>query len=76
MYKYRIRLDTYTQIRDFVTIAEKLPFDVHIENRKGTKRGNAKTLFNVLDAMTYDKIYILSEHDIYTPFRDFIINET
>ena len=76
MYKYRICLDTYTQIRDFVTTAEKLPFDVYIENRKGTKRGNAKTLFNVLNAMTYDKIYIVSKHDIYTPFRNFIINET
>lgn len=76
MYKYRICLDTYTQIRDFVTIASRLPYDVHIENRKGTARGNAKTLFNVINAMTYDKIYILSDHDIYTPFRNFIINET
>ena len=76
MCKYRIRLDTYSQIRDFVSIAEKLPYDVHIENRRGTKRGNAKTLLNVISAMDYDKIYILSNHNIYTPFRDFIINET
>lgn len=76
MYKYRVRIDTGTDIKNFIAIAEKLPFDIFIENENGAKRGNAKTLLNVVDAMTYRKIYILSDNEIYTPFRDFIINET
>ena len=76
MYKYRVRIDTGTDIKNFVATAEKLPFDVFIENENGAKRGNAKTLLNVVDAMTYRKIYILSDNEIYTPFRNFIINET
>ena len=76
MYKYRVRIDTGNDIKNFVATAEKLPFDVFLENENGTKRGNAKTLLNVVDAMSYHKIYILSDNEIYTPFRDFIINET
>jgi hypothetical protein len=76
MYKYRVRIDTGTDIKNFVATAEKLPFNIFIENENGAKRGNAKTLLNVVDAMTYRKIYILSDNEIYTPFRDFIINET
>ena len=75
MYKYQIRLDTKTDIKDVVETAEKLPFDIFIENENGTKRGNAKTLLNVVDAITYDKVYIISEHDIYTPFRGLIMDE-
>ena len=76
MYKYRVRIDTGKDIINFVATAEKLKFDVFLENENGTKRGNAKTLLNVVDAITYRKIYILSDHEIYTPFRNFIINET
>ena len=76
MYKYRVRIDTGTDIKNFVATAEKLPFNIFIENENGAKRGNAKTLLNVVDAMTYRKIYILSDNEIYTPFRNFIINET
>lgn len=74
MYKYQVCLDTITQIRKFVRIAEGLPFDIRIENSNGTKRGNAKTLLNVLGVITYDKIYILSDQDMYTAFQEFIIN--
>lgn len=76
MYKYRVRIDTGTDIKNFVATAENLPFDIFLENENGTKRGNAKTLLNVVDAISYRKIYILSDNEIYTPFRDFIINET
>lgn len=76
MYKYRIRLDTISDIRGIVTIAELLPYEVRIENTNGTKRGCAKTLFNVLDAISYDKVYIVSDYDMYTKFVDYIIDET
>jgi hypothetical protein len=76
LYKYQIHLETCTDIDKFVKIAESLPYDVAIENEDGTKRGNAKTLLNVVDAITYDKIYILSNNDMYTPFRNYIANES
>lgn len=73
MHKYQIRLDTISDIRGIVSTAEKLPFDVRIENSDGTKRGNAKTLFNVLDAITYDTVYLVSDSEIFHQFRDYII---
>ena len=76
MFKYQIRLDTGTDIKEFVSIAELLPYDISVENEDGMKRGNAKTLLNVLDALTYNKIYVMSEHDIYLPFRKFIMEES
>lgn len=76
MFKYQVRLDTGTDIQEFVSIAELLPYDIAVENEDGMKRGNAKTLLNVLDALTYNKIYVMSEHDIYLPFRKFIMEES
>lgn len=76
MFKYQIRIDTATDVKEIVEIAETLPYDIHIENENGVKRGNAKTLLNVLDAMTYRKVFILCDHDIYTPFNKFIMNES
>ena len=76
MYKYQIRLETKTDIQEFVKTAEQLPFDVAIENEDGQKRGNAKTLLNVIDALTYNKIYVISEHDMYLPFRKYITEES
>lgn len=76
MYKYQIRLETKTDIQEFVKTAEQLPFDVAIENEDGQKRGNAKTLLNVIDALTYNKIYVISEYDMYLPFRKYITEES
>jgi hypothetical protein len=74
MFKYQVRIDTGTDVANFVRIAESLSYEITIENGDGTKRGNAKTLLNVIDAMTYDKIYVISDNDMYTPFRDFILS--
>ena len=76
MFKYQIRLETGTDIKEFVAAAEQLPFDVTVENEDGMKRGNAKTLLNVVDAMTYSKIYVISDHDMYLPFSKFITEES
>lgn len=76
MFKYQIRLETGTDIKEFVEAAEQLSFDVFVENEDGMKRGNAKTLLNVVDAMTYNKIYVISDHDMFLPFRKFITEES
>lgn len=76
MFKYQIRLETGTDIKEFVSIAESLPYEIEVENEDGMKRGNAKTLLNVVDAMTYGKIYVISKHDMYLPFRKYITEES
>ena len=76
MFKYQIRLETGTDIKEFVATAEQLPYEIAVENEDGMKRGNAKTLLNVVDAMTYGKIYVISEHDMYLPFRKYIMEES
>lgn len=75
MYKFRVRLDTATDVARFVAIAESLPYMVHIIDETGNQ-GNAKTLFNVISSLQWKKVYIVSDEDIYTPFQNFIINET
>lgn len=76
MFKYQIRLETGTDIKEFVEAAEQLPFDINVQNENGIDRGTAKTLLNVIDALTYGKIYVISEHDMYLPFRKFIAEES
>lgn len=75
-FKYRVNLDTKTEIMNFVKAAELFPHYVMLENENGTKRGNAKTLLNVIDTITWDKVYIISDFDIYRTFQNFIIEET
>ena len=76
MFKYQIRLETATDIREFVKIAELLPYEIRVENEDGLRRGNAKTLLNVINALTYNKIYVISDHDMYLPFKNYIMEES
>ena len=35
MFKYQIRLETATDIKEFVKIAELLPYEIRVENEDG-----------------------------------------
>ena len=37
MFKYRIRIDTGSDVANIVRIAEKLPYEITIENENGTR---------------------------------------
>lgn len=76
MFKYKVAIETKTDVMSFVQIAESLAakgIEVRLENEDGTKHGNAATLLNVCETIAWDDVYIISESDIYTPFQKYII---
>ena len=72
MHRYKVNLVTGSDVERFVHISEQLPFEVKIENETGEKFGNAKTLLNVLDAVSWDSVYVVSEADVYDAYAEFI----
>lgn len=76
-YRYKVSLETKTDIMNFVMIAESLAgkgIEVLLENEDGTKHGNAATLLNVCETISWNDVYIVSSVDVYMLFRKFIIN--
>lgn len=76
-YRYKVSLETKTDIMNFVMIAESLAgksIEVLLENEDGTKHGNASTLLNVCETISWNDVYIVSSVDVYMLFQKFIIN--
>lgn len=70
--KVQIRLDTYTDVRDFVRITTALDGDIHITDNKGL-RVNAKSLLGAMYSLEFEELWCESEFDIYRNIEDFII---
>lgn len=72
-YRYKINLVTLNDIKEFLSIAEKIPAEVKIYDSSECNFGNAKTLFNVCESIYWDDVWISSDYDMYTEFKKFII---
>ena len=72
--KVKIRLDTMDEIRNFVTITTKIPYDIHLEDGTGY-RVSAKSILGAMATLEWNNLYCLCEHDIYTKIDSFIVEE-
>lgn len=70
--KMRIVLDTYHSAVALAAIAGKLNSQVTITDGNGL-RANAKSVIGVLSAMEYNELWLESENDHWTAFKDFAI---
>ena len=75
--KARIRLETITDIGNFVVAVETA---TSITDKVYVTDGdrmcvNAKSFLGLIHAREFSKIYVESEKDIYTKIREFIIEE-
>jgi hypothetical protein len=75
--KARIRLETITDIGNFVVAVEtatSVSDKVYITD--GDRMCvNAKSFLGLIHAREFSKIYVESEKDIYTKIKDFIVEE-
>lgn len=75
--KARIRLETITDIGNFVVAVEtatSVTDKVYVTD--GEKMCvNAKSFLGLIHAREFNKIYVESEKDIYTKIREFVIEE-
>lgn len=73
MYKYKIRLDTLTDIGRFVLIASDVKSPVYITFGKLCVSG--KSFLGIAHAKEFSEMYCECEENIYTKIQDFIVNE-
>ena len=75
--KARIRLETITDIGNFVVAVETA---TSVTDKVYVTDGdrmcvNAKSFLGLIHAREFSKIYVESEKDIYTKIREFIVEE-
>jgi hypothetical protein len=58
-------------VREFVSIAEKLPYEVFIKDGTETRHGRARTLLDVLQSISWNEVYIYTEDDKQDPYNSF-----
>lgn len=69
--KIKVRLDTVTDIANFVLIASQVKSDVYLTNNKGLKV-SGKSFLGVAHAQEFDELWCECERDIYSLIKDFI----
>lgn len=69
--KTRVRLDTVTDIANFVLIVSNIKSEVYLTNGKSL-RVNAKSFLGVAHAQEFDELWCECEEDIYSKISSFI----
>lgn len=69
--KVKIRLDTVTDIANFVLVASTVRSEVYLTNDGGL-RVNAKSFLGVAHAQEFDSLWCECEEDIYSKIQQFI----
>ncbi len=73
--KYRIRLDTMSDVNKFVKIATKNSGKITLSDGENfTVSG--KSLLGAMYTMEWDQVYCESENEIYYLIKDFIVDES
>lgn len=69
--KIKVRLDTVTDIANFVLIANQVKSNVYLTNNNGLKV-DGKSFLGVAHAHEFDELWCECEEDIYTKIQNFI----
>lgn len=69
--KIKVRLDTVTDIANFVLIASQVKSNVYLTNNNGLKV-DGKSFLGVAHAHEFDELWCECDEDIYTRIKDFI----
>ena len=72
--RVKIRLDTQTDVNNFVSTVIGLPFSVTVTDNNGL-RVNAKSLLGMLYSLEFEELWCECQFDIYEIIKDFVINE-
>lgn len=72
--KYKIRLDTMTDVNNFVKIATQYPGSIKLTDGENFTV-NGKSLLGAMYTVEWDQIYCVSDHEIYHLIKDFVDEE-
>ena len=71
-YKYRINLDTLSQVKTFVNIVNTYESNILLTDGQGYAV-NAKSVLGAMYSIEWNELYVESDVDIYTQIRQFTI---
>ena len=71
----KIRLETLTDINNFIKAVTPLPGKIVVKNTNEDFIVNAKSIFVMICAMNYDDLWVESENDIYSHISEFVVVE-
>ena len=72
--KYRIRLDTLSDVNRFVKIATEYPGKITLTDGDNFSV-SGKSLLGAMYTMEWDQVYCETEHEIYHLIKDFVEEE-
>lgn len=75
MAKYKIRLDTLSDVNKFVKITSAISSKVTVTDNQGLKV-NGKSILGMMYAMEFDELWCESEVDIYQAIEKFLVLES
>ena len=70
-YKYEIRLDTLTEINEFVNTVNQYDEPVVLTDGMGFSV-NAKSILGAMYTIEWKNLYVLSDIDIYNAIKNFV----
>ena len=73
--RYRIRLDTMSDVNRFVKMATKNPGKITLSDGENVTV-SGKSLLGAMYTMEWDQVFCESENEIYYEIKDFIVDES
>jgi hypothetical protein len=70
--KVKVRLDTVTDIANFVLIASQVKSNVYLTNNNGLKV-DGKSFLGVAHACEFENLWCECDEDLYTQIHSFIV---
>jgi hypothetical protein len=75
MVKYKIRLDTLSDVTKFVKITSAINSKVTVTDNQGLKV-SGKSILGMMYAMEFDELWCESDIDIYNAIEKFLVLES
>lgn len=73
---YKIQLITMTDVQHFVHLAEQSGLNLKLCDNDKNYMVNASSLLGVRYSLEWDSLYLISEEDVYTIFKNYIVEST
>lgn len=73
MYKNKIRLDTFSQVTEFVELVTDLDGEIILTDEDNNFKVSARSMLGAMYALEWKDLYVVSEYDITTKILKFVI---
>ena len=73
MERYKIEINTLTDVKTFTEIALSLPEDIKLQLTDGNYIINARSILGVMYALEWNNLWLIASEPVYDAFKDYIV---